>query len=148
MASDLSASGNVYLNGQLTAGGTVYSTWPATQTWNGINDWQRAIQVPSQFDYSSQQQEMMAAMQRLQALAPKVEERKPMRGLFEVFVVNPESGEIEARDVVVADNDKKAELKVMRALDVDPDDVDIIVRRLGDVRQKRHIQEVKVVKDG
>jgi hypothetical protein len=122
------------LTGLVSGGGTTYTTWPSQQTWNGVDpNW-----------YLQQQQ--LAAMQQ-QAQAPKAKERKPMRGLFEVFVVDPESGEVAMREVVVADSDDKARLKVLRKSDVDPDDVDIIVRRIGDVRQKRRVQEVKVVKD-
>lgn len=71
----------------------------------------------------------------------------PTRGLFEVFVVDPEAGEVLTRDLVVADTAEKARLKVLRKSDADLDDVDIIVVQYGGIRLKRKVQEVKVVKE-
>jgi hypothetical protein len=69
-----------------------------------------------------------------------------VRGLFLVAVVSPESGAIVASEQIVADSEDNATLKVLRSIDIDPDDVDIIVVRLGNVRPKKSVQEVKVVK--
>ena len=77
-------------------------------------------------------------------------EVREMRGLFEVFVVDPEEGEIVFGDVVVAKDKEMAKLKVLQACEVpldDLDDFDIICNRLGDVRKKKEIAEVRVVKD-
>lgn len=75
-----------------------------------------------------------------------------MRGLFEVFIVDPERDDIVAQQYVVAANDERARLKAFRAansaLPGDIDDYDIIVRRIGDVRAKRTVAEVRVVKEG
>jgi hypothetical protein len=143
---------------QLPNSATITTTSNTTNGWQVQQPWQQLWNgVSQQYDYDEQARrsaaEQVAAMYRYANQAVYVQpqqpqkEQEPVRGLFEVFVVNPESGEIVKRDVVVADSDKKAELKVMRAIDVDPDDVDIIVRRLGDVRPKRKVQEVKVIKE-
>lgn len=75
-------------------------------------------------------------------------EVKPMRGLFEVFIVNPESGEILGPYRVVANDAAAARLKVVgKHLDlekVDLDDYDICVLKLGDVRHKKSVQTVKL----
>ena len=78
-------------------------------------------------------------------------EVKDMRGLFSVYVVDPEEGDIVYQGVVVAENAKKAEFKVLSAAmrisedKYEVDDLDIICNRLGDVREKRKIQRVQVV---
>ena len=71
----------------------------------------------------------------------------PTRGLFEVFVVDPEAGEIVTRELIVADSANNARLKVLRKSDVDPDDVDIIVVQYGAVREKVKPQRVKLIKE-
>lgn len=79
------------------------------------------------------------------------EEVKDMRGLFLVYVVDPEEGDIVYQGVVVAENAKKAEFKVLSAAmrvsedKYEVDDLDIICNRLGDIREKRKIQQVRVV---
>lgn len=81
------------------------------------------------------------------AAPPPQEERKMVRGLFELFVVAPETGDVVIHEFVVADDADKAKLKVARRLadDVDADDYDFIVRRIGDVRAKKTVRQVKVV---
>ncbi len=90
------------------------------------------------------------------------EEAKPaMRGLYEGFVYDPETERIEFRttEPFVADSDQQAQNIVYgeaaiarRAREIGDTpvtrlpDCDIIVRRLGDVRGKKAVQEVKVVK--
>jgi hypothetical protein len=74
-----------------------------------------------------------------------------MRGLYQVTVVDPERDMIWDSMQVIAKSEGGAKLKALRVLDGlddrDPDDLDIIVVRLGDVRAKREVQEVKVVTD-
>lgn len=72
-----------------------------------------------------------------------------MRGLFEVFVVDPTSGEIVFEKRLLAADEAKARLKaaVQAKLDRDVDEYDIIVRKLGDVRAKKQVQEVRVVSE-
>ena len=80
----------------------------------------------------------------------KKEEVREMRGLFDVYVVDPEAGEIVYGDVVIAKDKEMAKLKALQACEVpldDLDDFDIICNRLGDVRKKKEIAEVRVVKD-
>lgn len=84
-------------------------------------------------------------------------EQPRMRGLFEVFIVDPEATEPDRQIVsygqFIAKDEGAARLKGWtkavsgsRGLeDKDADDYDIIVRRLGDVRERRRVQEVKVV---
>jgi hypothetical protein len=128
----------------------VLGTSTVTNTYNNGTSFMNGQVWPVQQWQPTQQQAINEAMYRY-AQSPQQQsqqkEQVSMRGLFEVFVVDPESGKIVTEEVVVADSDKKAELKVMRAIDADPDDVDIIVRRLGDVRPKRKVQEVRMVKE-
>ncbi len=77
-------------------------------------------------------------------------EVREMRGLFEVYVVDPEAGEIVYSEDVIAKDKEMAKLKALQACEVpldDLDDFDIICNRLGDVRKKKEIAEVRVVKD-
>ena len=83
------------------------------------------------------------------------EEVKEMRGLFEVFVVDPKRGEIVYGDIVVAKDTETAMFKVLQEgakviplTDVyDLDELDFICNRLGDVRKKKEVQRVRVVKE-
>lgn len=80
--------------------------------------------------------------------AERKEEKQPMRGLFEVFIVDPETETIIFNGCIVATDEGTARLKaaLSPALDRDKvDDYDFIVRRLGDVRAKRQVREVRVV---
>jgi len=85
-------------------------------------------------------------------VAPKNnEEVSEMRGLWEVYVVDPEEGEVVYQSVVVARDAKNAEFKVLsRAMQINEgkyevDDLDVISTRLGNVRDKREISEVRIV---
>ena len=73
-------------------------------------------------------------------------EQMSQRGLFEAFVVDPQSGEFDCW-TVIAESEGSARLKAVLALktsdtaapslkNADIDDLDIIVRRVGDVRAK------------
>lgn len=78
------------------------------------------------------------------------EKKEPMRGLFEVFVVDPEDDKqnIVFQGFFTAKDETSARLKaaVAAKLDVaEMDNHDFIVRRLGDVRNKKTVQEVKVI---
>jgi hypothetical protein len=70
------------------------------------------------------------------------------RGLFDVFIVDPESGEVDAHRYV-ADSEDKARMKAARLLPetMDIDDADIIVRFIGPVRAPKRVKEVRLVKD-
>lgn len=84
-------------------------------------------------------------------------EERQMRGLFEVFVVDPEEADSEIQivygDQLIAKDEMMAKIKAWaRALQKidgirshDPDDFDIIVRKIGDVRAKREPQDVRVI---
>lgn len=74
-------------------------------------------------------------------------EKELMRGLFEVFIVDPETGTVVDPGLFVAKDDQTARMKAWIAskLDGDLDNYDFIVRRLGDVRNKKSVQEVKVI---
>lgn len=74
-----------------------------------------------------------------------------MRGLFEVFIVDPNTDTIVLERRVVSTDENKARLKALLEsriiLENGVDDYDIIVRRIGDVRAKKEVREVRVVKD-
>ena len=67
------------------------------------------------------------------------------RGLYRVITVDPEKGTVEIDELVVANDEVGAKLKVLRDIAGDLDDFDIIVVRLGNVKPKRRPQEVKIV---
>ena len=71
-----------------------------------------------------------------------------MRGLFIVYVVNGVKGEVVWTTVpFVADNAEKAKMKAAQegTKGLDLDDLDFVVLRLGDVRPKERVKEIKVV---
>lgn len=73
-----------------------------------------------------------------------------MRGLFDVYIVDPENDSVIWEwEGVVAKDEQSAKLKAVSkaTLGGDVDDYDIIVVKLGSVRPKKEVQEVKVVKD-
>lgn len=79
-------------------------------------------------------------------------EVKQMRGLFNVHIVDPDKGKVVASCLLmVAKSGSNAKLKAISeiaatgVLDGDIDDYDIIDVRLGDVRAKKEVQEVKVI---
>ena len=84
----------------------------------------------------------------------KNEEVKEMRGLFAVSVVDPGEGEEIYFGRVVAKDAKNAEFKVLsRAMRVtmnkfEIDDLDVISTKLGNVRARGDVQEVRIVKEG
>jgi hypothetical protein len=69
------------------------------------------------------------------------------RGYFEVSIIEVETGTALIDERVVADNEDKAKLKVLmeHPTGKDLDDLHIIVRKLGDLPPKRHVQRVEVV---
>lgn len=72
-----------------------------------------------------------------------------MRGLFYVVVVDYQNDTILEDGLYIA---KDAETAKIKALSVfadtyDLDDLDVICQRLGDIRKKKEIQEVKIVKE-
>lgn len=119
-----------------------YPTTTDNTVWNGdwVGNWK--LVQPPEVHFSIYQE-------------PKREEVKDMRGLFRVFVVNPEKGEVIYQDLTVAKDKETAKYKVLRlaaktiplADGYDLDDLDIICNRLGDVRKKKEIQEVRMVND-
>ncbi len=85
-------------------------------------------------------------------LAPlKNEEVEEMRGLFQVYVVDPEEGELLYQGTAIASSAKNAEFKVLSRVlaiklgEFELDDLDVIVVRLGDVRAVEKIAKVQVV---
>ena len=74
-------------------------------------------------------------------------EQKQMRHLYEIHVVEPQKGVVVKTELVVAETEDSAKLKVARMLpaELDLDDFDILVNELGDVRAKKTVKEVKVV---
>lgn len=82
----------------------------------------------------------------------QVEEVREMRGLFHVILVNYKTEDIWDR-FIVADNAEKAKIKGLLCYgednpDMEVDDLDIICNKLGDVRKKKEVQKVTLVKDG
>ena len=74
------------------------------------------------------------------------------RGLFLVYIVDPATDEVvHETGAIVAKDEDNAQLKAVRmaggTLTKDIDDYDIVVVELGDVRDKKTVQEVKVIKD-
>lgn len=140
---------------------TITTNNTAYQLWNG----------PPPRDYAREQQEMMRVMQSLQVQQPpKAKEQKPVRGLFEVFIVDPtghvskdgialtQPGDVPYECKVVANSEESAKMKALIAFQSaddlshyrgrDIEDFDVIVRRVGNVRPIRSVQEVRVIKDG
>jgi hypothetical protein len=76
------------------------------------------------------------------------EEESPMRGLYEIIVVDPETDTVlHVSEYIIAKDEAGAKLKALRTWDSDRDldDLDVIVVELGGVRPKRKPTEVKVV---
>ena len=72
-----------------------------------------------------------------------------MRGLFIVYLVEYKISKVlRVSEPLVAENEQKAQFKALQMWgDVgDLDDLDIIVQRIGNVRAKKDVQEVKIVK--
>ena len=71
-----------------------------------------------------------------------------MRGLYEVYLVDPEDDKVLDCVKVVAKSTETARFKAMRKLswfNKNIDDCDVIAHKLGDVRAKKEVQEVRVV---
>lgn len=79
----------------------------------------------------------------------KKEVKEEMRGLFYVAIVDYLNDTVLEDGLYIA---KDAETARIKALSVfadtyDLDDLDVVCQRLGDIRKKKEIQEVKVVKE-
>ena len=72
-----------------------------------------------------------------------------MRGLYRIIVVDPKSEEIVGPIFVIAKDESGALLKadLPQGIRSYSDHYDFIVDRLGDVRAKKDVQKVKVVKE-
>jgi hypothetical protein len=77
----------------------------------------------------------------------KSEKEENMRSLFRITVVEPKTEQAFDCGLVVAKDRENALLKagLSGAILANPDDYDIIVEHVGDVRAKKDIQEVRVV---
>lgn len=73
--------------------------------------------------------------------------KESKRMLYEVFIVDPELEEVVYHTYKVATSATGAERKVLTSIQLDKDveDLDFITRKIGDVRSKKEVQEVKVV---
>jgi hypothetical protein len=107
-----------------------------------IDEWQRQRDEACQ-NLWARHERSKQRLQALMVLAPgeqAQQETPPMRGLFEVYLVKPETDTV-FRAYVVARDEATARLKAWqetaKQVDANPDDVDILVRRIGDVRAKR-----------
>ena len=74
-----------------------------------------------------------------------------MRHLYEVLAVDPEEDALLYSDKMIAKSGSSAKIKALSKAglgdDVDVDDLDVIIVQLGDVRDKKQVQEVKIVKE-
>lgn len=70
---------------------------------------------------------------------PKRQEEEMKRGLYEVIIVDPENGAI-TENLEIAKSERSALIKVFAVepyLEKDPDDYDILITRLMDVREAK-----------
>ena len=79
-------------------------------------------------------------------------EAKEMRGLFHVYVVDHGHDQVIAEGHIIADDEAKAKMKALHqwndaVANYDLDDLDIICVKLGSVRKKKEVQEVKILKE-
>lgn len=77
------------------------------------------------------------------------EKKKMSRGLYRVYIVDPETDEvIHDTGAIVARDEDSARLKAVQiaggTLVKDIDDYDFVVVELGDVRAKKEVQEVRL----
>lgn len=74
-------------------------------------------------------------------------DRKDMRGLFAVWIVDPEIEEVTPVGPLVAKTEDGARIRALTdtKLKKDVEDYDVVVVRLGDVRKKEVVQKVEVV---
>jgi len=77
------------------------------------------------------------------------EREKNMRSLFRITVVNPKTEKIFPETKVIARDRESALLRADLPGEVraNPDKYDILVEHVGDVRAKKDVQKVKVVKE-
>jgi hypothetical protein len=75
-------------------------------------------------------------------------EEKKMRGLFSVYIVDPETDGIQYKESFIAKDETSAKMKAYASLklDKDADEYDFVVVRLGNVRCKKEISEVRIAK--
>lgn len=77
-------------------------------------------------------------------------EKKMARQLFHVFVVDPEDEQV-LEKLVISKSSEGAKFKALKRCEEemakDVDDLDVIVHPVGHIRNKKEIQEVRVVKD-
>ena len=80
-------------------------------------------------------------------VAVEKERKIDMRYLYEVFIIDPEEDNVLFRGHVIAKDRNGAERKVVAGteLEGDLDDYDFIVNKLGEVRPKKEVQEVKIL---
>lgn len=80
----------------------------------------------------------------------KPERSENMRALYRIYAVNPKTEAIHGPYLVIAKDESGALLKAGLPSDsrTNPEDYDFIVDRLGDVRAKKDVQKVKMVKEG
>ncbi len=72
-----------------------------------------------------------------------------MRGLFIVYIVDYKKSKVLfVSEPLIADNEQKVQMKALQAWggDVDLDDLDILVQRIGNVRAKKEVSEVRIAK--
>jgi hypothetical protein len=82
--------------------------------------------------------------------AERKEQKTTMRGLFQAYIIDSADDEVICQSKpFVAKDEENARLKAVQQAELpgDLDDYDIIIERLGDVRAKQKIQEVRVVKE-
>ena len=85
-----------------------------------------------------------------QLVIPNTKKENIMRGLFIVYIVDYKKSKVLfVSEPLIADNEQKVQMKALQAWggDVDLDDLDILVQRIGNVRAKKETQEVKILKD-
>ena len=78
----------------------------------------------------------------------EMREEQPMRNLFQVVIVNPKTEKVITSQLIVAKDRESALLKVAKqGIEINPEEFDIIVQFLGNVRARKEVQEVKVVEE-
>lgn len=79
----------------------------------------------------------------------KPKERSNMRALYRIIVVNPKTEEVREPIMVIAKDEAAAKMKALlkQCFSGNIDDYDILAECVGDVRAKKDVQKVKVVKE-
>lgn len=73
-----------------------------------------------------------------------------MRYLYEVYIVNPIEDKVVEQELVIANDERSAERKALSMCAMPPgdlDDYDFVIVKLGQVRPKKEVQEVKIVEE-